>query len=275
MKRKIISTILAVIGIIIIGFATLFFLGLFKEQEAGVLIESEPVSRVFINGVEMGKTPYEANLKAGEINIKIKPEKNGDIVLDDYETKVRLVPGIRTIVKRIFKPDEEDSSGAIVSFEQVGGEDSYVTVVSVPDSSQITIDGKSYGYAPLRINIPAGDHQLVISSDKYLDKTLPIKVYKGYKLTASVKLARAVEVDPTAVPVVLPEATLNEKIRINKTDVGFLRVRSGASTGFPEVAQVKPDEVYEVIEEGEYGKWFKIKIGDTEGWVSAEFVTKI
>jgi hypothetical protein len=35
MKRKLISALLAVTGIVIIGFATLLFLGLFKEQEAG------------------------------------------------------------------------------------------------------------------------------------------------------------------------------------------------------------------------------------------------
>ena len=40
------------------------------------------------------------------------------------------------------------------------------------------------------------------------------------------------------------------------------------------LAQVKPDEIYDILEEGENGSWYKIKIGDLEGWVSAEFVTK-
>lgn len=274
-KRKIVSTFLAIVGIIVISFAILFFLGLFKDQVAGVLIESDPVSKVFIDGEEVGNTPYEADIKPGEVTIKIEPQQTGDEVLDDYETKINLVPGIRTIVKRVFKPNEEDSSGALVSFEKIGGTDAYVTVVSVPDSARVIIDGKGYGYTPLRVTIPAGDHELLISSDGYLDKTLPIKVYKGYKLTASVKLAKSNETDPPVSPTATASGTLNEKIKINNTDVGFLRVRSGASTGFPEVAQVKPGEIYDVIEEGEHGKWFKIKIGDVEGWVSAEFVTKI
>ena len=64
-------------------------------------------------------------------------------------------------------------------------------------------------------------------------------------------------------------------IRINKTDIGFLRVRSGANTGFPEVAQVQPNDEYEILEEGENSSWYKIKVGEIEGWVSAEFVTKL
>lgn len=281
MKRKVTSTVLAIIGIIFVGYAILYFLGLFQEQEAGILIETEPISKVFINSQEVGFTPYEANLKAGEINVKIKPEITEDQVLDDYETKINLVPGIKTIIKRTFKLNEEDSSGIIVSFEKSGGDDSFVTVVSIPDNAQLIIDNKNYGYTPLRVKIPAGDHQLVILSDNYLEKSLPIKVYKGYKLTASVKLARLNE--PVSIANIPENDVVNNiKIRINKNDVGFLRVRSGANTGFPEVGQVKPDEVYDVLEEGENGKWYKIQLLDVEGlpagrqgWVAAEFVTKI
>lgn len=190
MKRKIISTVLIIFSLLIVGVLILYFLGLFKEQMAGILIESDPISKVFIDNKEVGITPFEADLKSGEISVKIKPNPIEGVILDDYETKINLVPGIRTIVKRIFKPNEEDSSGAVVSFEKIGGDNSFVTVVSVPDNAQILIDGKIYGYTPKRINIPAGDHLLVVSSNKYLDKSLPIKVYKGYKLTASVKLAQ-------------------------------------------------------------------------------------
>lgn len=274
MKRKIISTILALIGLGIVGYVILSFLGFYNEQDAGVLIESDPTSKVYINNKEVGQTPYESNIKPGEVSIKIEPLQTDGVVLDDYETKVNLVPGVRTIIKRTFKPNDEDSSGITVSFEKLGGQDSYVTVVSIPDNAQVVIDSKVYGYTPLRVKIPAGDHKLLISSDGYLEKTLPIKVYKGYKLTASVKLAgQAGGEDIAKKPEELK--TLGFSVKIKDNDVGFLRVRSGASTGFPEIAQVKPGEIYEVIEDGEKGKWYKIKVGETEGWVASEFVTKI
>lgn len=191
MKKKLITTILILLGMAVLGFALLVYLGLYKDQESGILIESEPSATVFINEEEVGRTPYEANKKLGEITLRIKPDQLQNQVLDDYETKITLVPGVRTIVKRSFKESEEFSSGVVVSFEKLGGTDSYVTVVSVPDNAQILIDGKVYGYTPKRIKVTAGDHDLVVSADKYLEKSLPIRVYSGYKLTASVKLAKS------------------------------------------------------------------------------------
>ena len=287
MKKKIFSTILALIGISFVGFAVLLFLGVFNEQQSGVLVESDPEATVYINDVEVGKTPYEANRESGEILLRIKPDLIDGVTLDDYETKIDLVPGIRTIVKRVFRETEESSSGVVVSFDKLGGIESLVTVVSVPDNAQVSIDGKVYGYTPLRVKIPAGDHTLLVSSDKYLEKSLPIRVYAGYKLTASVKLAKSDKPKEPEQLAVLGETTETPnlgRIKINKTDTGFLRVRSGANTGFPEIAQVKPDEEYDILEEGENASWYKIKIVSTtnegatneiEGWISSEFVTKI
>lgn len=287
MKRKLISTFLALLGISLIVLAVLLFLGVFKEQEAGILVESDPSAVVYINDQEVGKTPYEVNRNPGEITLRIKPESVENIILDDYETKINLIPGIKTIVKRVFRETEDYSSGVVVSFEKLGGIESYVTVVSVPDNSQVLIDGKAYGYTPLRVKIPAGDHTLVISSDKYLEKSLPIRVYAGYKLTASVKLAKSDKPKEPEQLAVLGETTETPnlgRIKINRTDTGFLRVRSGANTGFPEIAQVKPDEEYDILEEGEHSQWYKIKIVSTtnegatneiEGWVNSEFVTKL
>ena len=272
MKKKIIKIILVITGIIAIGLLILFLLGFFDLQEAGVLIEADPASTVYIDGQEVGKTPYEVNRKPGEISLRIKPDNVNDIVLDDYETKINLVSGIRTIVKRVFRETEEASSGVVVSFEKLGGKESYVTAVSVPDNAQVLIDNKIYGYTPLRVKVPAGDHNLIVSADKYLEKSLPIRVYAGYKLTVSVKLAK---IDAPAIEQEKPVEEIKTKVKIDKTDIGFLRVRQGAGIDFPEVAQVKPDEEYEIIEENEDASWFKIKTGEVEGWVSGEFVTKI
>lgn len=267
------------LGILLIAFSILFFLGFFESSKAGLLIDADPVSTVFINDKEVGKTPYETETVPSDVYIKIKPENINGYTFDDYETKVNLVSGIKTIIKRTFNMNEEYSSGVIVSFEKVASRNSFVTVVSIPDNVQVLIDGKIYGYTPLRVSVSAGDHDMSIVADKYLEKKLPIRVYKGYKLTAFVKLAKSNEPDP--LPIVTDREEIKFRIRINKTDVGFLRVRSGSSIGFPEVGQVKQDEVYDVLEEGENGKWYKIQmVGEdgvpTEtGWVSAEFVTKI
>lgn len=282
MKRKLIGLLLALFGLVVIGYGVLSFLGFFKAQQSGILVESDPESTVFINEQEVGITSYEANLDAGEITLRIKPNVEG-VVLDDYETKIKLTSGVRTIVKRTFKEVEDYSSGAVVSFEKLGGLESYVTVVSVPDNAQVIIDGKILGYTPLRVKVNAGDHELIVSADKYLEKSLPIRVYAGYKLTASVKLAKSDDTQTEAVEDTNQEVEEKEylgRIKIDKNEVGFLRVRSGANIGFPEIGQVKPDEEYDIVEVGENGSWYKIEFVGIEnepqtGWVSSEFVTKI
>ncbi len=271
-KKKIISVLIAITGLIIIGVSIITFLGFFKKQNAGILVDSNVDSLVYINDLQVGKTPYESEGPEGEIKLGIKPNTASNN-LDDYETKVNLVSGIKTIVKREFNEDDDYSGLSVLSFEKTGNEDSYVTTVSNPDKSQIIIDGKIYGYTPVRISIPAGDHELIVKKESYVDSVLPIKVYKGFNLTVSVKLPKNMQ--SQAEVVVEEENRRVDQIRIDKNDAGFLRVRSGASTGFPEVGQVKPDEVYDILEEGEHGKWYKIKFGEVEGWVSGEFVTKL
>lgn len=282
MKRKIISVFLALFGLGIIGYTILYFLGLFKSQDSGVLIESNLQSTVYINSIEVGTTPFETNMAPDIVSIKIKPLDQSKIY-DEYETRIKLVSGVRTIIKRDFDENEDYTSGAVVSFEKIGSQDSFLTVVSIPDKIQVRVDEKYYGNSPLRIPLVAGDHKLKVSLDGYEEKEFDIKVYKGYKLTAAIKLAKIKNINNENV-VIEDQIKKFSQIKINKNQVGFLRVRSGASTGFPEVGQVKPDEVYDILEEGEHGKWFKIKFGEVsgawpvapvEGWVSGEFVTKI
>ncbi|HCR35573.1 hypothetical protein A2130_02515 [Candidatus Woesebacteria bacterium GWC2_33_12] len=275
MKKKIIATGLTILGIIMMGFSILLFVGFFKPEDAGILIESDPASIVYIDNKEVGATPYEANLKPGEISVRIKPVSNTGIILDDYETQINLISGIRTIIKRNFRENDDFSSGAIVSFEKTSSYESFVTTVSIPDNAEVSIDGKVYGFTPIRISVPAGDHTLLVSATGYLDKQLPIRVYKGHKLTAAIKLAKSNEPVPETTSDASESNEIKFRVRINKTDVGFLRVRSGSSIGFPEVGQVKPGEEYDVIDTGENNKWYKIQFGENEGWVSSEFVSQI
>lgn len=281
-KGKIIATGLTLLGLFLLGSSFLLFLGFFESPKAGISIESIPVAKVFIENKEVGTTPYEIELKPQEIMVKIQPISIDGEVFDDYETKVSLVPGVKTIIKRNFKENEKDSSGATVSFEKAGKNESIVTVVSIPDSAKVLIDGKLKGYSPLKMTVPAGDHDLEIEYDKYLPMKLPIRIYTGYKLTAVVKLASLENKNTIKVVESKTNQKIKQKVKIKENEVGFLRVRMGAGIGFPEIGQVKPGEEYEVIGEGENGKWYKIQLVDVEGlpagrqgWVSADFVTKI
>ena len=67
------------------------------------------------------------------------------------------------------------------------------------------------------------------------------------------------------------------KIIILNTPTGFLRVREEPTISSLEIGRVKPQEEYELIEEGD--GWFKIKVippagGDIVGWVSSQYSKK-
>lgn len=269
MKKKIAVILLAFTGLGIIAISIMFFLGVFKPQVAGILIEAEPVSIVYIDNKEVGITPFEANLEPKDITVRIKPKSLDGQVLDDYETKINLESGIKTIIKRIFKETEDESSGVTVSFEKINRQDGLVTIISIPDNAQVIIDDKVYGYTPLRVTISEGEHNLVVSAENYLEKSLPIRIIKGYKLTASIKLAKIIGLPSIEVPIE------TEKIEILNTSIGFLRVREEPGLTFPEVYRVKPGEIYEILEKDESENWYKIEVEGVEGWVSGEFVKKI
>jgi hypothetical protein len=63
-------------------------------------------------------------------------------------------------------------------------------------------------------------------------------------------------------------------VEISQTSVGFLRVRSGASTGSSEVARVNPGQKFAVSEE--QNGWYKIEYeAGKSGWVSGSFTRKL
>jgi len=263
--------ILILLGITLAIFLTLFLVGYFKPKGAGIFIDTVPVSDVYINDLLVGSTPYEAIRNPGEVTIKLIPQDDSLVI---FETKVNLASNIRTVIKREFAQTEEESSGEIASFEKVGGKEASVSIVSIPDASQISIDGQVRGFAPYKINsIVSGEHSLIISASGYLERNLTINAYQGYKLTVVVKLATGGEVLPSPEPVSNNEGTLSvDKVKILETPNNFLRVRSDPSTDAQEVARVVSGNSYPLVEEDTETGWYLIEYeSGKQGWVSSEY----
>lgn len=282
---KIRTIALIVLLIILVAVAGLFFLGYFKPKGAGLLIETTPFSSVFINGEQVGRTPYKETRKPGEIMVKLVPE-SFDEPLVPYETKVTLTSGIETVIKREFGKSENMSSGEILSFEKVGGGEASLSVVSIPDSAQISIDSSTRAFTPYKTSTLApGKHTVLVSAPGYVEKTLDLKTFKGYKLTAFVQLAKSEKLQETDEP--KEEIEESEKpeeilIEILSTPTGFLRVRSEPSTLGKEVGQVEPGEQFVLLEEDEDTGWFKIEyekgkegLPAKTGWISNQYAEKV
>lgn len=264
-KARRILIALIIIGVLV---ASVFFaIGYFRPKSAGINIETSPQATVLINGEQVGRTPYEATRDPGEVVIKLIPD-SFEKPLVPFETKLELTGGIQTVIRREFADPGEASSGIIISFERIGGKETSIAVVSVPDAAQISIDGTVRGFAPYKTSsITPGEHQLVISAPKHVDRTVLVKTVEGYKLTAVVKLSPA---EDTKEEVDLEQVV--SKVEILSTSTGFLRVRAEPTTSGEELARVDPGERYNYIKTDEDTGWFKIEYEEgEEGWISDEY----
>lgn len=271
--RKLRTILLVLLGV---GFAVglaFFVMGYFRPKGASLNIETTPASLVFLKGEQVGRTPFRSTVPPGEVLIKLVPEAS-ETALTPFETKVTLVSGIETVIRREFGSSEDASAGEIISFEKVGGKEASLAVVSVPDSAQVKIDGAIRGFAPVKIStIAPGEHQIIVSAPNHIERIFSVRTLVGFKLTAVVKLAA------TGEPVAKEEAPKEEVqtlVEILPTDTGFLRVRDKPGLGGAEVAQVKPGQRFLFLEEDVATGWYKIEYAKgKEGWVSNQYAKKV
>ncbi|OGM16807.1 hypothetical protein A2V61_03870 [Candidatus Woesebacteria bacterium RBG_19FT_COMBO_47_8] len=271
---KKIGTALAVLVIVmLVVLAAFFLIGYLRPKSAGLLIQTNPSATVFIDGEEVGKTPYEGTRAPGEVVIKLVPIST-DKPLVPYETRLTLSSKIQTTINRDLAETEEASAGETVSFERVGGAEAPLAIVAIPDSAQVSLDGQLRGFAPYKTtSFPAGDHEITVAAPAFLERSVKVRTIKGYKLTLVVKLApsgQAPEPTPTF------EEVQVSMVEILATPTGFLRVRATPATGGEVVAEVKPGEKFRYLETDEATGWFKIEYQKgKEGWVSNQYAKKI
>ena len=274
-KLKLVGLILVGVGISV-GMI-LFIIGFFKPKIAGVYIDSNPSSNIYIDGEQVGRTPYRNKRTPGEIVLRLIPE-SFENPLAPYDTKITLVQGVETVIKRDFGQLQDTSSGEIISFEKIDRSQTSLVIISIPDSAQVVIDGKDRAFTPHKTNfISPGEHKLTLTMDGYLEKNVEVKTHLGYKLTAIVQLAKA-EPSSLTTPTPPPTGTEETKIQIEilSTPTGYLRVRKEPSTLADEVGKVEPGEKYNLLGEDEKSGWYKIEYEEgKEGWITNQYAKKV
>ena len=290
MKKKILFLFVAVVVFLIVVLVVQWLNARKQGSFGRIKIVSYPSEGVFIDSVAIGKTPYEEKYKVGEFLLKLIPEGDASSTAS-WQGKVKVYKNSLTYVSRELGSTDLTSTGQILTVTQMdtrpkNGNMGEIYVEVEPTGAIVYLDNDEKGVAPLVMqDVPQGDHELSVSMPGFFKRTEKINVSGGYRVNASFKLA----IDQSNKPVdqvlddARKEATLSATptggakkkvlVTVLDTPTGFLRVRASASLGGAEVAQVKPGEKYELLEESGNG-WTKIKLTDKEGWVSGQYVKK-
>jgi len=279
--------------IVLILFSVLVFLvaksTIFKPARAGLKIESTPQATVFLDGKEVGKTPFEdKELVVGEKILKLVPE---DPNLFSWETKINLTGGALSFVERKFGENEALSSFEIITLEKLeSSKKTAFSITSNPSSCLVKVDGQEKGFTPLSLeDLTEGSHTVVLSSPSFEEARASIQAVPGFRTILNFKLAQEEETeekieeeekedeekDKIGEAEKAEEEIARPYVEIKETPTGWLRVRMGPSiTATDSGNKVNPGDKFPLLDE-ESG-WYKIVYGedDEEGWISGQYAEK-
>lgn len=248
---------------------------LVSTKKSAIEINSYPVAKVYIDGKEMGLTPYRnRQLKPGEIEVRLITNES------EWTKKIKLQNNISTVVDWEFGKTEDESGGYVLYLEKTGDKKSAGLMINTnPTKSTIKIDDEVKGLSPIRMsNIGEGDKHLALSFPGHKTMDVFVKSLNEYQLVIDAVLKKdKVEVKPEE-EIKIDNADLLEKptvimIKIKPTETGWLRVRELDSMGSKEVARVVSGETYPLLEEKQ--EWYKIDLGNNKnGWIAASYGEK-
>lgn len=273
----------------IIIFFSIFLSGctiqnLFLKKPAGLEITTTPPSRVYISGKDEGTTPFKnLNIQPGEYHIRLVPE--GDSALQAWESNIELNRSVSTIIHHNFSNSEETSFGYVLLLQpDPDTSKSFLSVISDPNTVNITIDGRPYGFSPLsKQDLSPGSHTVDIGSPGYKSISLSVNTTLGYNLIINAKLAQeliTIDPDPT-IATSSSQSTENSQddllpvkpyVLISETSTGWLRVRTEPNTLAPEIGKVDSGETLPYLDSSGDG-WLQVLFENQEGWISGSYAT--
>lgn len=250
--------------ILVISFGNQLFTSMFNlAPKSGLKITSTPEAVVFINGMEVGKTPYQdENLSVGEYLIKLTADNFS------WQGRIKLTKGTLSVINRLLAPGVASSSGESLVLDK--GEGAVFT--SNPSGTGVEIDGKVIGLTPLSVSsLAPGEHNISLNHDGYVKKNISVTLPPDAKLYINADLAMndvKLNIAPT------PTIAIVQKALIKQTPLGYLRVREKPSIASREIGQVSSGDELTIAEE--VPGWVKIILKDNqEGYISTQYIQKI
>ena len=254
-----------VVALFVAG-AVFFLWRLLQPTRAGVDIESSPAGLVYLNGRQVGRTPYQNyHLRPGNWQVRLVTEDKRWT----WERTLSIPAGTKVLIRREFRGPL--SQGRVVYLlPSPKGAKASCFLTSLPPKASVTIDGEMKGFTPLSLaDIGAGNHHFIFALPNRDHQELELQAVAGRRLVAEVDFGPAKLASATPTP-----AAAEKKVKIKETPTGWLRVREKPTRASPEVARVNPGQEYPYLDERD--GWFEIEYqpGKT-GWVSGRYAAKV
>ncbi|MDP2585815.1 MAG: PEGA domain-containing protein, partial [Candidatus Levybacteria bacterium] len=276
MKRVLVF--LAPLLIAIAIFFGILFLFDRKTGKGALHVTSIPQSKVYLGDKLIGTTPFCAcdlaqMVDVGNYAIKLIPLSGN---FNPFEERITINKSTLTAVDKTFADNGEGEGNIIELMPLNNKKDVEVLIVSMPDKANVFLDGNPVGITPLLLRqVSESDHDLRLTRDGYKDKSIKIRTALGFKLSSLIFLGVKADLSSfvASISATPSSAIAVSKVLILNTPTEYLNVRESNSVASNKIAQIKPGESYELIEEQE--GWFKIKLVDgKEGWISSKYAIK-
>lgn len=281
--KRLLFYIVPFVGVLIIFAGVVLFLN--QNSGKGALqVTSVPQSQVYLNGQLIGETPLSKRdpkdgIPIGNYRIRLIPKdpsasSGQEKISKPYDEQITINKSTLTVVDRTFG---ESASGSVITLIPLANKkDKELMVISFPDKSNVFLDNDQKGMTPILLkDVIESDHELKLTKEGYLDKTLRIRTASGFRLKSIVFLS----VDPSIAstssqtPLSTSQVPKVEKVTVLDTPTGFLRVRENSSIASSEIGRVSPGDSLELVTEKE--GWFQIKMTDGKtGWISSQYAKK-
>lgn len=287
--------LLMVLTVAFVGYIGVKFLILDRQNELGQLrIVSAPNTNVFLDNVNVGRTPYDQKIKVGEYSVKLIPDREATSTAT-WQGKVTVYKNALTYVSRELGTSDITSAGEIFTVTRTNSENRVagkgeIYVETEPVGAIVYLNNDEKGVAPLLLaEIPKGTHELSVFMPGFFRRTQKVNVEEHRKVNALIKLAidqeaqkqqasdsaRLKATAATDSARLTPQPTSAQSAQktaiVLQTPTGFLRVRSEPNVNASESARVSPGDKFTILEE--QPNWYKIPYADgKQGWVSAEYV---
>ncbi len=251
-----------------IGGIVFYLWKLLQPARAELEIETVPAVTVYLNGKEVGKTPYKNfHLQPGSWKIKLAADGQNSF----WERQLTVPASTRLFIDRMFK--NGSSQGRVIYLTPNGNSQKAGCILtSMPPKASVSIDGKMRGNTPLAIeNLDSGQHHFVFALPGHRPIEVMAKTTIGYRLVVEIDFNPSAKTAKTTSSAALK--TEKKLVAIKKTPTGWLRVRQQPTRSSKEIARVIPGNKYPYLEEK--NGWFRIEYQPgRQGWISAIYAAR-